>query len=698
MAFQVSPGVNVSEVDLTTTVPGVSSTVGALAGVFRWGPVGEKVLIDSEDKLVTAFGRPTSYNPETFFTAANFLGYGDSLFVVRAANTADEGANAALNSVANTGTLNVASVAVKNRDDYDSKVLFDANSAYVAKYPGAIGDSLRISVCDSAAAYESNIDLIGVQNSNDIFGSFSISVGSNTGVLSFVTPSPTAGVEANAYANGVITQLSIGDLIKLGNSSIGTQYIKITALGTTSTTSNATASIATVNVSFSDSNKLFTDYVISNTVNGNTTVANLTRNWEYFNLVDLAPGTSDWVATYGNTAAVDQVHVVVADHNGEFTGVAGGILEVFPAISRATDAKSAEGASIYYKTVINDSSRYIWWTNDRAGALSNTAQNIANSGNLKPLTLDFTGGQDGAGEANISIATLASAYDLFRNKESVDISLVMAGKPRGGASNTQLGNYLIDNIAETRKDCVVFITPDDGIATSNPGNEASALVTWRSSVRDSSYGFLDSGYKYMYDRYNDVYRYVPLNGDIAGLAARSDAATDPWYSPAGFNRGQIRNIVKLRFNPTQADRDLLYKNSINPVISFPGQGTVLYGDKTATSKPSAFDRLNVRRLFTTLEKSISEAAKFSLFEFNDEFTRAQFRNLVTPFLRDVQARRGIVDFLVVCDSTNNTPERVDRNEFWGDIYIKPNRSINFIQLNFVAVRTGVEFSTITGRF
>jgi phage tail sheath protein FI len=202
----------------------------------------------------------------------------------------------------------------------------------------------------------------------------------------------------------------------------------------------------------------------------------------------------------------------------------------------------------------------------------------------------------------------------------------------------------------------------------------------------------------MYDRYNDVYRYVPLNGDIAGLAARSDADTDPWYSPAGFNRGQIRNIVKLRYNPTQADRDLMYKNSINPVVSFPGQGTILYGDKTATSKPSAFDRINVRRLFITLEKAISDAARFSLFEFNDEFTRSQFKNLVTPFLRDVQSRRGITDFLVVCDNTNNTAERIDRNEFWGDIYIKPNRSINFIQLNFVAVRTGVEFSTVVGRF
>jgi len=694
MAYQVSPGVNVSEIDLTTVVPGVSTTVGAIAGVFRWGPIGETALIDSENKLVESFGRPTSFNAETFFTAANFLGYGNVLYVSRAADTtAAGGANSALNAVANTSAVNTANVVVKSRTDYETKASFEAGALYIAKYPGDIGDSLRVSVCDSATAYGSTIDLIGAQNSNTITGSFQIAVGSNTAILEFET-SNDAGA-ANTYANTIIAQLSVGDLITIGNSTLGTQSLKVSALGTLST--NTTHAI--VNVSFTDTNKLAANYVLSNTVNGNTTVANIVRNWEYFNLVDSAPGTSDWVATYGgNTSAIDQIHAVVVDQDGRFGGVAGEVLEVFPAMSRATDAKSAEGASLYYKTVINEGSRYIWWANDRAGAVSNTAAGIASSSNVKPLTLDFDGGQDGADEANVAITSLASAYDLFKNKEAIDISLVMGGKSRGGASNTQIGNYLIDNIAEIRKDCVVFISPDDSITRGNPGNEATALVSWKSNVRDSTYAFLDSGYKYMYDRYNDVYRYVPLNGDIAGLAARSDASTGPWYSPAGFNRGQIRNIVKLRFNPTQADRDVLYRNAINPVVSFPGQGTVLYGDKTATVKPSAFDRLNVRRLFITLERSISEAAKFSLFEFNDEFTRAQFRNLVTPFLRDVQSRRGITDFQVVCDSTNNTAERIDRNEFWGDIYVKPNRSINFIQLNFVAVRTGVEFSTVVGRF
>ena len=693
MAFQISPGVNVSEIDLTTVVPGVSTTVGALAGVFNWGPVGETVLIDSENKLVNIFGRPTTDNAETFFSAANFLGYGTALLVARAANTTDSGVNGALNAIANTDTVNVASLAVKNRDDYDSKTTFAANSLYIAKYPGELGNSLKVSVCDSTNAYQRSLNLIGVQSSNTITGSLTIDLGSSNAVLSF--NASTDAATADTYANNILNQLSIGDLITIGNSTIGTQYMKVKSIGaiTTGVTN------ATVNVVFTETNKLLSNFVLSNTINGNSTVVNLTRNWEYFNLVDAAPGTSDWVATYGNTAAVDLMHVVVVDEGGKFGGVAGAILETFSNVSRATDAKSADGAPIYYKSVINDGSNYIWWARDRLNAVSNSAANVASSTNQKPLTLNFRGGQNGSSESNIAITSLAAAYDLYRNKESTDVSLIIAGKPRGGVGNTQLGNYIIDNITGLRKDCVVFISPDDSVVTtSTRGNEASALVTWKNDVRDSTYAFIDSGYKYMYDRYNDVYRYIPLNGDIAGLAARTEATNDAWWSPAGFNRGQIKNIVKLRFNPTQADRDLLYKNSINPVVSFPGQGTILYGDKTATTKPSAFDRLNVRRLFITLEKSISEAAKFSLFEFNDEFTRSQFRNLITPFLRDVQSRRGITDFLVVCDNTNNTAERIDRNEFWGDIYIKPNRSINFIQLNFVAVRTGVEFSTVIGRF
>ena len=315
----------------------------------------------------------------------------------------------------------------------------------------------------------------------------------------------------------------------------------------------------------------------------------------------------------------------------------------------------------------------------------------------------FQLGQDGADEANTTagsvLATVLAGYDLFASAEDVDISLLMTGKSIGGTNGEQISNYLVDNIAETRKDCIVLTSPDKADVVNNSGlDQSQDTVDFRNSCRSSSYLVIDSGYKYQYDKYNDIFRYVPLNGDIAGLCVRTDSQRDPWFSPAGFNRGQIKNIVKLAYNPDQADRDLLYKNGINPVATFPGQGTILFGDKTALSKPSAFDRINVRRLFIVLEKAISTAAKFSLFELNDEFTRAQFVSLVEPFLRDVQGRRGIYDYRVVCDETNNTGQVIDSNQFVGDIYVKPAKSINFIQLNFVAVRTGVSFDEVVGRF
>jgi hypothetical protein len=703
MAYQVSPGVNVTEIDLTTVVPGVATATGAIAGVFRWGPVGERVSISNENILVSTFGKPTSNNAETFFTAANFLAYGNSLQVVRAANTTNSTATVgALNAVANVGTVTVLNEVVKNRNDYlnNKDGNFDTDAVYVAKYPGSLGNSLKISICDSVNAYSSSLDLVGTESGNAINGSFTLDVGANSGTFVFVSNGAVG--TANTYANTIASGFTVGDVLAVGNSTIGVQYIKISAIGAVS--ANASAAVFTLNLA--SSYKLATNYVVSNTENGNTTVANVTRNWEYFNTVDAAPITSYYAENFGNLAAVDTMHVVVVDADGQFSGAPDTVLEVYRDVSRATDAKTQEGASNYYKTVINDGSAYVWWANDRPGAVSNTAANIVDSSNLKPLTLDFLGGTDGHTESSAPLNILAAAYDLFKSAEEVDISLVMQGKPVGGStlvngqtvSNYQLANYLIDNIATVRKDCVVFVSPDDALVKSNPGAEASSIVNWFGAVTDSSYAVYDSGYKYTYDRYNDVYRYVPMNGDIAGLTARTEATNDAWWSPAGFNRGQIKNVVKLRYNPSKADRDTLYKSSVNPVVTFPGQGTVLFGDKTGTKKPSAFGQINVRRLFITVEKAISQSARFSLFEFNDEFTRSQFKNLVVPYLRDVQARRGIQDFLVVCDATNNTPERIDRNEFWGDIYIKPNRSINFIQLNFVAVRTGVQFSTVVGQF
>lgn len=771
MAYPQSPGVNVTEIDLTTIVPGVSTSEGAIAGVFRWGPLEQRVLIDSETQLINRFGKPTNFNPETFFTASNFLGYSNTLYVVRAANTTGTSptvtvvANSSVGIIANNATvtivansttntsvlstgmkiLNVANTGllktgatiaaivnsstftvssasdvigtlangsnttiqfvanttaytavvntgtvtthsyniIKNETDFINKDgSFEQDVIFAARYPGELGNSLKISVCDSSNTFSSNVSL----GNSTVTGILTVNEGSNTGTV--VWSGATVGV-ANTFGTQFISQVYNSDLLVIGNTSIGIQYMKITGIPAEPST-NATNAYITIN--FEETSKLIENYV-QNSANNNT----VQRYWEYFEIFDTAPGQSNYQLNFGNSAASDELHVVVVDEDGKITGVPGTILEKYNALSRATDAKTDEGAANYYREVINDASLYVWSTNDVSEFNSNTALNITTS-SAGLFSYSFNHGYDGSDENTISISALINAYDQYKSTEDVEVSLVMQGKARGGSAGGQLANYIIDNICEPRMDCVVFISPDKADVVNNVGNEADAIVEFRNTLRSSSYGILDSGYKYMYDRYNDVYRYVPLNGDIAGLAARTDTTNDPWFSPAGFNRGNIRNIIKLAYNPRKTDRDILYKSGINPVVTFPGQGTVLFGDKTLLAKPSAFDRINVRRLFIVLEKAISRASKFTLFELNDAFTRAQFKNLVTPFLRDVKGRRGITDFLVVCDETNNTPEIIDRNEFVGDIYIKPARSINFIQLNFVAVRTGVAFSEVVGQF
>ena len=382
-------------------------------------------------------------------------------------------------------------------------------------------------------------------------------------------------------------------------------------------------------------------------------------------------------------------------------------MEVYSGLSRANDSRNIDNSSNHYIDIINDNSNYVWVANDRSTAPSRNGLALTSSTSTAPGNYQFVYGANGWDEANTNVfSAVAAAYDMFISPEDVDISLVMQGRPLGGATsinsetveNYQLANYIIDNIVGSRKDCMALISPDKTKVLNNNGNEAISLKNWRGAIHNSSYVVMDSGYKYMYDRYNDIYRWIPLNGDIAGLCARTDNTNDAWWSPAGFNRGQIKNAVKLAYNPKLTDRDILYSNNINPVVTFPGQGTVLYGDKTLTAKPTAFDHINVRRLFIVLEKAISTASKYSLFEFNDAFTRAQFKNLVNPYLRNIKGRRGITDFLVVCDETNNTPQVIDSNQFVGDIYVKPAKSINFIQLNFVAVGTGVQFSEVVGKF
>ena len=639
MAFQLSPGVNVSEIDLTTIVPAVATSVGAFAGPFAWGPTREIVTISDEIRLVDRFGRPDTNNYEHWFTAANFLAYSNNLRVVRAANTT---------STFNA-TANGSGVLIENEDDYENNHEDASNTAFgpfAARWPGALGNSIRVSICPSANAFSSNVTAQHTHTAN---------------ALNYLVDSTTViNVDASGGAN-IASYVYPGDFVSVDG---GVSFKRVASV-------NAAAIVVAT---------AFTANVAAGTA--------ITRKWQYADNLGVAPGTSDFVAGRGGSG--DELHVIVLDEDGLFSGTANTILERYSFVSKASDAKDSFGNTNFYKNVINQRSGYIWWMAHQPGALNwgNTSTSTFTS-IATPFTASFTAGADGT----IGNAELITAYDQFADADSVDVSLVISG-PAGQT----LATHLISNIAEVRKDCLVFLSPEKADCVYNAGNESSDIIEYRDLLTSTSYAVMDSNWKYQFDKYNDTYRWVPLNGDVAGLCVRTDLERDPWFSPGGLNRGIIKNVIKLAWNPTKANRDDLYVKGINPIVSFPGEGTVLFGDKTLLAKPSAFDRINVRRLFIVVEKAIARAARFSLFEFNDQFTRAQFVNLVEPYLRDVAGRRGITDFRVVCDETNNTQEVIDRNEFIGDIYIKPVRSINFIQLNFVAVRSGVSFEEVVGQF
>jgi hypothetical protein len=698
MPFQVSPGVNISEIDLTTSVPAVQTTTGAIGGLFSWGPVEKAVLVSDETDLINRFGKPSNTYYEAFFSASNFLAYGNALYVVRGVDGTANNAGAGENAAQATPIL------IKNDDSYDVDATgADSNTYFFAKYPGALGNSLKISVCGSANAYNRQFTatnyegwMSGNTEQADAYENaidsieYSIAAGATSMTITVTANNDDSA--SNTYVGEVADDLqaklagSVGDYLKVGNTSAGQQYLRISSVGSVTDTyddgdANTTA-VSTFTVTFNKKN------TTGSTLTGST----IDRYWEYYNVIDRAPQRTQFFADRNsNTSLNDAMHVIVEDEDGAITGTAGTLLEVFENVSRAEDAKNETGGDNFYKTVLRDRSNWVYWGSDPVATGSNTAVNIASniSDSGEPLTYSFFDGDDGSSEATAT--GILEVYDIFKNKENIDIGLVIGGKANGTAAN-----YMIDNIAEFRKDCMVCVSPERADVVDSSGNEVDNIIDFRNSLTSSSFAVLDSGYKYQYDKYNDVYRYVPLNGDTAGTMARTDLDRDPWFSPGGFQRGTIKNVVKLAFSPNKAERDELYKRDINPISLFPGQGVVLFGDKTLLGRPSAFDRINVRRLFIVLEKAIGRAAESLLFEFNDEFTRAQFRNLVEPFLRDVQGRRGITDFKVVCDETNNTAGVIDRNEFVGDIYIKPNRSINFIQLNFVAVRSGVEFNEIIG--
>lgn len=641
MAFQVSPGVLVQEKDLTRIIPAVSTSTGAFAGEFRQGPLDEIVTISSEQELVETFGKPDSNNFEYFFSAANFLQYSNALRVVRATQTG------LVNAVASG-----SAITIKNTTDYQNNYSAGQGSVgeWAARTAGAWGNSLLVSICPSATAYEQE------------------------GVTTVAT---------QAAVGDAVVIVTLGSVFAVGD---------IISFSTTASTNDYNDGAEYRITAINNSNELS----IVRHPSGTGTIqraivsgANIRRRWRYYDQVAGAPGTSPWTSSRNGSG--DELHVVVVDEDGVISGTAGTVLEVYSKLSKASDAKTPQGDTNYYPNVILNKSNYIYWMDHTSAGTNwgNAASGTTFTAVSAPVTKSLVGGVNGS---TVTTAQKKTAYEKFLDAETVDVGLLIAGP----CDATHVDNII--SIAEDRKDSVAFISPQraDVVNITNANTQTSNVINFYSGIRSSSYVVFDSGYKYQYDRYNDVYRYVPLNGDIAGLAARTDLVADSWFSPAGFNRGTIRGAVKLAYNPNKTQRDDLYRNRINAVVTFPGQGTVLFGDKTGLSAPSAFDRINVRRLFIVLEKAISTASKFQLFEFNDEFTRANFRNIVEPFLREVQGRRGITDFLVVCDTTNNTGEVIDRNEFVAEIYVKPARSINFITLSFIATRTGVSFTEVAG--
>lgn len=657
MGFQVSPGVVVTEKDLTTIVPAVSTTDGAYAGVFRWGPLNHIVLVGDELQLAKRFGKPvhdktseeslagSNAVASSFFTCANFLSYGDKLRIVRIAG------DDARNATSGKGNNDGVGVLIENDDDYEKNHSngIEDKGVFAARYPGELGNSIKISVCASEKSFSQTV----------------------------------VGTVSGSKGQKVLT-------------GAGTDFTKQITKGTIIKHSASKQEIKVAEVTGADT--LVLEENLNTALSGATVIA----KWEFADVIGFAPTTSTAVKAGGGSG--DELHVVVVDVDGKISGSAGTILERYSLLSKASDAMKEDGSTNYYVNVINRTSQYVRWL-DHVYTTENWGSKVEAGEAFFPTSSDtehvpHTKVMKGGVDSNNSdtddtiLGNRVEGYELFANGELVDVSLVLMGE-----APASLCNIVVSNVCESRKDCVAFISPPKDAVVGNPGNERDQVLSFRNSDLNisSSYAVMDSGWKMQYDKYNDVYRWVPLNGDIAGLCVRTDVNQDPWWSPAGYNRGQIKNVVKLAWNPFKAERDDLYLAGVNPVMATQGQGTILFGDKTMLAKPSAFDRINVRRLFIVLEKAIARASKFMLFEFNDEFTRQQFRSLVEPFLRDVQARRGIYDFKVVCDRTNNSAEVIDRNEFVGDIYIKPARAINFIQLNFIAVRTGVDFSEIVGK-
>lgn len=763
MPFALSPGVTIVEKDFSSIIPAVSTSAGAFAGVFSWGPVAEPTTVSSEDVLVQSFGQPNDSNYESFFSAANFLSYTNNLIVNRI-DTSD-----LRNAVSSAGGEVLDVVFTTNGSGYKTghatTVTFSApETAGGATATGTVvlsgGIVTGISVSGGSGyvtAPTVTISAPEVEGGQTAVATAVISGGVVTAIN--LTPNflgsgylaaptitvgaaPSGGTTATATSTIATSSISKINITNGGSGYVGVPTVTITPSNTGTVGAVVAPTGVTAVLSSSSGVKIrnTADYVANfrdfqqsvygmfaarypGTLGNGISVVLVDKavyTWAAANPTSYITGTtlrasvivSSFNGTPGTSTAAalksiadDELHVLVLDNSrGTWSGTPYTTLEKYSYLSKIKGITRSDGTNVYYRDAINSGSKYVWVLNTPSAVQINDPQNadwnqsintVANGVNLRDLkptatAIVFAGGVD---DFVATDGETQAAFLQFTNADLYDISLVVSGDV-----SATTANVLINNLVEVRKDCVLFVSPRnaDGSPITISSTAVANIETFKSTLTNSSYVVLDTGCKYQYDRYNDTYRWIQLNADIAGLCARTDYTTDAWFSPGGFTRGQIKNVVKLGFNPGQTDRDNLYKQNVNPVVTFPGQGTILYGDKTFLTKPSAFDRINVRRLFIVLEKAVATAAKYQLFEFNDDFTRAQFRNLVEPFLRNVQGRRGIIDYRVKCDNSNNTGEVIDRNEFVASIFIKPNRSINFITLNFVAARSSVSFDEIGG--
>ena len=745
-ANQSSPGVVIQERDLTTVSTVSTANVGVIAAPFELGPVEEIVEIASERALAEQFGEPNDSNYEYWFTAAQYLSYGGTLKTIRVSSTN-------LKNAVDSGTAPL----IKNLQNYETNFETANNSwTWAARTAGTKGNSIGIFVTDAGADQIAVIPAPGSGNEYRFAPDAALSAASGAGGKVFkYAVRLTIDTVVGDFAVGTSTTINIGGsqesvdvlaydatnkYLEIGIPTGGVTGIIADNQVITQGTNTAKVNVGIERRLYIAKNKDSIDFAAADSVtDANSTAVAITSVRNEYAEREYLPGVK-WInvaarpetSLFANSVGGhrDEVHVLVVDVDGSITGTVGALLERFVGLSKALDGKTSVGETNYYPEVLKQKSAYIYWGEHEATTFAATS--TASDGNWGQAaasrqfnllrsaggTTDYPGSRTTVGSKNnstyyyrlasgadyavsggsytVSNTDVSTAYTLVEDPESQTIDFILTG-PSGADDSSAIAKITsLVNIAEERRDCIVYVSPRRAnvVGVSSGSTATTNIVDFMKQLPSSSYLVFDSGYKYIYDKYNDVYRYVPCNGDIAGLCLQTAETAEPWFSPAGFQRGVLRNAIKLAFTPNKTQRDTLYGNRINPVVAFPGQGVVLFGDKTALGFASAFDRINIRRLFLVIERVVAGAAKAQLFEQNDEAQRSLFVNIIEPYLRDVQGRRGVTDFVVKCDSTNNTPEAIDRGEFYAEIYVKPTRTINYITLTFVATRTGVAFSEV----